>query len=153
PSPLELDQAALETAVGGSFFPGIEASWLFASGRLFGAPLRLRRGAVIRRGSAIGDVVVEPGIMTAQMALPWHSDFAQCRMAPTPTTLTNVGWWPTQRPDNVYVRGAGGAVIQKRWAAADAWVDGGARNLDMVDHWSSHGFVVEGPEGEFFEAP
>jgi hypothetical protein len=154
-SPVGLDRAALESSAGGAFFPGIEASWLFAGGRLFGAPLRLKpRGTVLRRFGAIGRIAIEPGIVTAQMASPWHADFASCRKTTSAAGLPKIGWWPTQRPDSVFVRDAGRALRPVRWArGADEVSDDGARQILMVGNWSTYGFVVaDGAGGPLVEA-
>jgi hypothetical protein len=153
--PLELDRAALESAVGGAFFPGIEASWLFADGRLFGAPLRIRAGHVLRRFSGIGRIAIGPGIATAQMATPWHADFASCKKTKTATGLSHLAWWPTQRPDDVFTR-VGGELRPVAWArGADLIEDDATRQLQMVGDWSKYGFVIDEGDGSGppFEQP
>jgi hypothetical protein len=151
-TPLDLEQAALETAVGGAFFPGIEASWLLASGRLFGGALRLRRGETLTSVSGIGPVVVEPGIVTAQMALPWHADFASCKKTLDASGRYHVGWWPTQRPDDVLVRAEDSSLVPRAWARGADDLRSAERHIRMVDEWSTHGFVIE-HDGDYFEQP
>jgi hypothetical protein len=144
PSALDRDRAALETAVGGAFFPGIEASWLLAEGHLLGSVLRIKsRQPILREHSAIGTIRFGPGIVTGQMALPWHADFASCRKTPSLNGELDVGWWPTQRPDDVFVKGPGGELVPKRWAGPIDDAPAAERHLAMVQDWSSHGFVID----------
>lgn len=77
--PADLDRAALESASGGSFFPGIEAGWI------------IRNPSVYREPFRFDHAVLGPGDVTKRMAVPWHADFFECRDH----------WWPWQRPDNV----------------------------------------------------
>jgi hypothetical protein len=159
PSALDRDRAALETAVGGAFFPGIEASWLLADGHLFGGVLRVKSRdsqasdvPILREHSAIGPIRFQPGIVTAQMALPWHADFASCRKTPSLNGELDVGWWPTQRPDDVFVKGPSGELVPKRWAGPIDDAPAAERHLAMVQGWSSHGFVID-EDGDLFEQP
>jgi hypothetical protein len=75
-NPADVDRGPLDSAVGGGFFPGIEAGNRLMDSSIYQEAFRLR-------------VNLLPGFMTEQMALPWQSDFYQCE--------TN--WWPAQRPD------------------------------------------------------
>jgi hypothetical protein len=148
PAPDELDRAALEACVGGPFFPGIEMSTRWRDALDETSPYRLRPG-------------LDPGSMTAQMAVPWQADFADCRHF----------WWPAQRPDDVVleeefeavttgrhatdvrqvrtVRGT--AFPRKRWDRGigdqlPSSLEGGRqadlRHREMVREWSKLGFVV-----------
>ena len=116
-SPEGLDRAALEACVGGAFYPGIEASWMLRDVYSFIEPYRLDNS------------VLEAGDVTKQMALPWQADFTDCRQEDP------YAWWPSQRPDQVFVEGH---TVQLEWT----------RDLiysfkDMVHKWHRLGFVVK----------
>jgi hypothetical protein len=87
-TPEGLDRAALEPCVGAAFYPGIEASWRLRDKFTFIEPFRLDATAL------------SPGDVTAQMSLPWQSDFLDCAVE-----AGNIGqdltWWPAQRPIDV----------------------------------------------------
>ena len=140
-----LDQAALQHGVGGAFFPGIEASWLLVDPRLYARPFRLKRGCVLRSFGATGPIIVRPGFITAQMALPWQADFASCKKTTGVTNLTAVAWWPSQRPDDVLVAAPGAMTSSPRmWASGiDSIQDDNDRHLKMVETWSEQRFVIE----------
>ncbi|HWM58343.1 MAG TPA: LodA/GoxA family CTQ-dependent oxidase [Pseudonocardia sp.] len=78
-TPDGLDRAALESASGGGFFPGIEASWVTRNPAAYAEPFRFDH------------TVLGPGDVTKRMAVPWQADFYECRYH----------WWPWQRPDDV----------------------------------------------------
>jgi hypothetical protein len=144
-SALGLDRAALEHAVGGSFFPGIEASWLSVDRRIYASPFRLDAGAVLRSRSIVGRIAIQPGFLSAQMALPWHADFASCRKTASATGLTQVAWWPSQRPDDVLAPVPGSTqLLARRWAPyVDTGRNDNERHQRMRATWSRRGFVVE----------
>lgn len=75
----QLTRVTLDAAVGQGFFPGIEAGIIVTDPQLYLQPFRFR----------FDHAVLQPGDVTALMALPWQADFLKC----------NSGWWPTQRPD------------------------------------------------------
>lgn len=75
----QLTRAALDAAVGQGFFPGIEAGIIVTDPQLYTQPFRFR----------FDHAALQPGDVTALMALPWQADFLKC----------NSGWWPAQRPD------------------------------------------------------
>jgi L-Lysine epsilon oxidase N-terminal/L-lysine epsilon oxidase C-terminal domain len=75
-NPDDLDRGQLDCAVGGGFFPGIEAGDRMKDRNIYVEPFRLKPD-------------LPAGFLTEQMAVPWHSDFWAC----------NVNWWPSQRPD------------------------------------------------------
>ena len=75
----QLTRVALDGGVGQGFFPGIEAGIIITDPQLYLQPFRFR----------FDHAVLQPGDLTALMALPWQADFLKC----------NSGWWPTQRPD------------------------------------------------------
>ena len=80
--PDALTQAALESCIGGPFYPGIETTYLMALPDTYSSPYRIDRNK-------------PPGYLTELMALPWQADFLDCG------TL----WWPAQRPVRVKVNG------------------------------------------------
>ena len=102
PTPADLDRAALESCVGGGFFPGIEVS------------SRIRTCLYVEDGSPRPDPyrldheTLQPGGLTERMAVPWQADFAECEGF----------WWPAQRPDQV-VTERGLRVGRRRGRATD----------------------------------
>lgn len=117
-----LDRAGLETTIGGSFNPGIEAGQIMASS-IYEAPLRIARA-------------LRPGSLTASLSVPWQSDFNLCVQS----------WWPSARPGRVtqdgstFYRwvpweeyGAGNLKMVKSWwefgFLEAAWEKGGANPI------------------------
>jgi L-Lysine epsilon oxidase N-terminal/L-lysine epsilon oxidase C-terminal domain len=76
-----LTRAALDGAVGQGFFPGIEAGINVVDPSVW-----LSSGFEFRMDARM----IEPGDVTAHMALPWQADFLKC----------GSGWWPAQRPND-----------------------------------------------------
>jgi hypothetical protein len=75
-----LIRAALDGTVGQGFFPGIEAGVNITDPSIYRTdPFEFR----------LDPRLVQPGDLTAHMALPWQADFLKCAS----------GWWPAQRPD------------------------------------------------------
>lgn len=147
PTPADLDRAALESCVGGGFYPGIEMS------RLVKDPAYYRADSF-----SAGDRYrlepkkLYPGALTERMAVPWQADFAACEGF----------WWPAQRPDHIITeqdferarpdqKDRPGpfqdtlAYPRQRWARGvgdrQAHPDRGTKH-DMVDRWKDLGFVV-----------
>jgi hypothetical protein len=119
-TPAGLDQAALENCSGGGFFPGIEAGWILRDSLDYIEPFRLDSTSM-----TAGDV-------SRQMAVPWQADFYKCTT--TSSDTRRVGWWPQQRPDDVFEDGGATRV---------AWIREKISNhKDMVDKWHELGFVV-----------
>jgi L-Lysine epsilon oxidase N-terminal/L-lysine epsilon oxidase C-terminal domain len=114
-----LCEAALETCVGGPFFPGIEGTYDIARVATYHPQSHLRREFRINPAHPAG-------FLTEKMALPWQADFADCGNF----------WWPSQRPDDVTRDGE-----KKRW---DEGIVGPTKDghLNMVNFWSRLGFVV-----------
>lgn len=119
-TPDGLDRAALEACVGGAFFPGIEAGGRGETGYLrpiidpanFAEAFRLNAG------------VLQPGAITAEMALPWQNDFFQCAD----------NWWPVPRPN----------YVERNGSPGQSFVAGVASSAEqMVDNWHKLGFVVQ----------
>jgi hypothetical protein len=112
-TPGGLDRAALDRAVGGPFFPGIEVSWLVRSDKIYVEPFRVKfgakpteitLGAFKSAGVTAAGISVDVGFFSQQMAQPWHADFLACARDDSVPATRMIGWWPAQRPDDV-VRG------------------------------------------------
>ncbi len=126
-TPDGLTQAALETCVGGPFFPGIETSFMTRDNYPFIEPFRLDANIV---DPSTGNRL-SPGDLTKQMAVPWQADFYDCRFD------AGLQWWPAQRPEQVFTTSSG----QKRWTR-DIIDDA----EEMVQNWHKLGFVVQQDE-------
>jgi len=128
--PRALCEAALETCIGGSFYPGIEGTYDVVRAETYHPQANLRREFRL-------DPIHPAGFLTEKMALPWQADFADC----------GAFWWPSQRP--VYVDTGGGQ--SDNW---DRKINGVARNghLNMIEFWSKLGLIVRDPAtGVFVE--
>jgi len=126
--PDAIDRMALEACVGGAFYPGIEVSNVIlarSSSYLPGEPFRLSPDAV------------RPGELTQHNAVPWQADFHICRWEDREgPLLKRMGWWPAQRPDDVFTRVGAAEMV--------SWARGlGDDYQDMVDKWDRLGFVVD----------
>jgi len=120
-TPDGLTRAALDTCVGGPFFPGIEAGWLLRDVYACSDPFRLDHAQL-----SAGDV-------TKQMAVPWQADFHDCQAE------RDGSWWPSQRPDAVFVKADGPRMN---------WTRGLVRSRKgMVDHWWELGIVAARGDG------
>jgi hypothetical protein len=136
-TPEGLDRAALESCVGGAFFPGIECSWLCRFKECYQEPFRIKHGA------GVGPLTIGPGFFSQQMALPWQADFMDC--AKDNGLGSFHGWWPGQRPDDVYTSAADAAAITSMvsWArGVPAAAPRGQSHANMVTKWNQLGFVV-----------
>jgi hypothetical protein len=113
--PQALDRAALEACVGGPFFPGIEASRIILDESTYdkARPFRI-------------NTRLEPGALTAGMAVPWQADFHDCAFE------EGADWWPGQRPIQVF-----------RDRQRALWMPHNWSRRDLVEKWSQLGFVVE----------
>ena len=145
-TPHGLDRAALEAGSGGAFFPGIEAGWQIRNPALYAEPFRINLAGTSGYYGETG-LPLLPGHFSRQMALPWHADFNDCR------TEGGDGWWPSQRPSDVFA--TPGTDLTKRvdWARPDSkFPDGNATSThpDMIANWYKFGFVVD-QNGLFFE--
>jgi hypothetical protein len=173
-TPEGLDRAALENMSGGAFYPGMEASWLFANKQVWKEPLRIASGKKIGTipvpGEGIRDLIVEAGTFSQQMALPWQADFFECSAPPLTDTSgwvddpsvagkkRRVGWWPANRPDEIFRVDA--PRDRCAWARVpDPQQPLGYREMrddnEMVNLWSTLGFVVavapDGAPKDFYE--
>jgi hypothetical protein len=131
-----MDRVALEACVGGALYPGIEVS-----GSVVNFPERFLEGEPFR----ISPQAVRPGEVTEYNAVPWQADFLVCSWQETQgTLLKRLGWWPAQRPDDVYTRV--GATDMVPWARGL-----GPDYQEMIDNWDRLGLVVDrGPAGAPF---
>jgi hypothetical protein len=161
-----LDRAALDNAIGGAFFPGIEASWLFARPETFRAPFRVAYEPDPQKRKALGQIPVpdnanpkltrplqiEAGVFSQQMALPWHADFHDCARGEETfdqaghRVSVRIGWWPAQRPDDVFPASSPDTRVD--WArdkTGKSFIKKGGQGgyLQMAEHWWELGFIVE----------
>lgn len=121
-TPQGMDRSALEACVGAAFFPGIEA------GGLPGDVRPIIVAANYFEPFRLNHSVVAPGDLSMVMALPWQADFKAC----------DDNWWPVPRPNDVIQQGTGTSLRWERNAPS---------SIDMVNNWSSLGFVVrQGPQ-------
>lgn len=110
PRPQDLDRAATEACIGGAFYPGIEVGWQIRAGKLFLEPFRIDQNAKSRYHGET--TTITAGHFSRQMAEPWHADFTECR-----SDTTGYGWWPSTRPDNVFLTDSDiNTGTQKAWA-------------------------------------
>jgi hypothetical protein len=130
-SPDGLDLASLTQAVGGGFFPGIEAGIRMTSPKMYSAPFRITNQAFTFNGIPQNP---HAGFITRTMACPWQSDFFECA-----EQSVNTVWWPAQRPINVFVDAQ--AQTQK------PWIDSIPNHQALVDKFSKLGFVEPLPGG------
>jgi hypothetical protein len=150
-TPHGLDRANLENCIGGPFYPGIEASWQIRNPALFIEPFRLNLNAtsqyVLPDGSLEG-TPIRAGHFSRQMALPWQADFNDC------SKVGNLGWWPSARPDDVFLNADDKLNQRVPWARPDSrWPSGSttASHDDMVANWYKFGFVLEDGVGVYVE--
>jgi hypothetical protein len=104
-TPGGIDRASLSQAVGGGFYPGIEAGIRMTAAAMYAEPYRITRQAFTYAGVP---QIPHAGFITRTMACPWQSDFFECA-AESDTTV----WWPAQRPIDVFIDAA--ATIDKPW--------------------------------------
>jgi hypothetical protein len=131
-TPDGLDRAALENASGGAFFPGIEVGWQIREPSLFSEPFRLKvpgkHGATSKYVFDPPGSTVDAGYFSRQMALPWVADFLQCKTENQKVTKKEWNWWPSQRPDSVYLN----ATDAKNMATMLHWH---RATVGATDHW------------------
>jgi hypothetical protein len=121
-TPANLDRAALEACTGANFFPGIEASHNMKNVAIYAEPFRLSHQSV------------KAGDISQIMAVPWQADFLKCR----------ISWWPSQRPDQVYVNPADAGVHPVSWSSG---ADGS--HVQLVKNFGRLGVVVpQATDGE-----
>jgi hypothetical protein len=118
--PAALDRAALESCVGGGFFPGIEVGRIMCGLPPESFPYESERPFRI-------NAKLPPGTLTERMAVPWQADFHDCA-----TEGGSGDWWPGQRPNEVFHGTARIEWMPSQWA-----------RTDMLEQWSKLGFVVK----------
>jgi hypothetical protein len=118
PLPEAVTRMALETCSGGAFFPGIEVGGVVKTASAYSEPFRLDPAALA------------PGSLTAGNAVPWQADFSACEFE----DQAAIGWWPSQRPDEIFVDD----TLEK----LREWADGANTADEMIDHWHELGFVL-----------
>ena len=113
-SAYELTRSALDGTVGAGLYPGIEAGVNIADAGLFqSSPFEFR----------FDHNLLDPGDVTAHMALPWQADFLKCRL----------GWWPAQRPNHApQVTGP-----EKEWLRPDM------NHRELIDEVMKLGTIAE----------
>jgi hypothetical protein len=112
--PRAVDRAALEACVGGGFFPGIEVGRIMLEESTYDKDRPFRVSTTL-----------DPGTLTARMAVPWQADFRDCSFE------DGMDWWPGQRPNQVF-----------RGQQRGDWIPPSWKPLDLVKEWSKLGFVV-----------
>jgi hypothetical protein len=119
-----LTRFVLDQCVGASFCPGIEA----------GRKIRddIYDGSELFR---FGRSKLKPGGLTESMALPWQADFIDCAWETGSTLGQGRGWWPAQRPDDVFT--SVGATTM------EAWLRGISDVNDFIANWSKLGVVLD----------
>ena len=126
--PDALTRVALEACVGGALYPGVEIN-----GYVMNFPERFIEGEPFR----LSHEAVKPGEVTEYNAVPWQADFLYCRWEEMRgTQLNRLGWWPAQRPDDVFT-----AVGSSQMVPWDRGL--GPDYQEMIDHWDRLGIVVD----------
>ena len=163
--PGALDFASLSRCVGGPFYPGIEITYIAKDKKLYSEPFRFDAATI------------KPGDITKRMAVPWQADFFECQIhwwpAQRPDYVLNeeeldaaVSLFPYEEKDSTldlallqrlnWDRGVGQRL---RYTDADSTPpvppattprEALPGDNDMVDKWSSLGFVAprKTPDGE-----
>jgi L-lysine epsilon oxidase-like protein len=148
PFPRQLDETSLKQAVGGGFFPGIEAGIRLTYPAIWSARFPFR---LIRSGESYTHAIAAPGVnetltrilapghLTERMAVPWQADFIACKKQGARY------WWPSQRPINTSSDpSASGASTSNEWY--------GGTTLDWYrgEEWNKRPVLkpVAAPSGE-----
>jgi hypothetical protein len=115
-------------------FPGVRYVMNFPERFLEGEPFRISPRAV------------RPGEVTQYNAVPWQADFLACRWQEEQGIMPKrLGWWPAQRPDDVYTSVKAPDMVP--------WDRGlGPDYQETIDKWDRLGLVVDrgSPEAPFF---
>lgn len=122
PTGAELDKGVLSNALGGSFCPGAETSWIIRNPAIFSEPFRIHSRlkfdvtgtlnlndvtpgslslpSVINGADDTVDMStgMEPGDITKYSGVPWQSDFNECSTQPIDITYEQ---WNQIYPDSV----------------------------------------------------
>lgn len=132
-SPEGLDRAALEACVGAAFYPGIECSFHMRD--------KFRYEELFR----LDHVSLVPGDVTAQMSIPWQSDFVDCSDGDEPFV-----WWPAQRPIDVMLLNQKENYPTARWARGFSGNKQDLGAMGMVRQWHRLGLISQ-VKGRFVE--
>jgi hypothetical protein len=130
-TPAGLDKASLTQAVGGGFFPGIEAGIRMTAPAMYSSPFRITDQSFVFAGVP---QVPHAGFITRTMACPWQSDFFECAMQ-----SVTAAWWPAQRPIDVFV--------DQNAQDQEAWIDSISSHQDLVDKFWMLGLVKKSASG------
>jgi hypothetical protein len=165
-----LDRGVLASALGGSFCPGGEATWIMRNPAIYREAYRINPNQnflqpVLKLMPALslqGDLAtgLEPGDITKYSGVPWQSDFNECSTQeinityedwnnnylastgdPAQETLIYTYWWPAHRPMMVF-KSPGGPQVY--WSQGVPQTNLG--DLKMVTAWKELGFVKNNPE-------
>ncbi|MCW2810028.1 MAG: hypothetical protein JWP61_486 [Friedmanniella sp.] len=125
--PRALDEANLESCLGGPFHPGIELTWTLRVASMWKAPFRLKLlaegvapkmdyGATLTPAEALGaGGVVEataPGTLTWWLGVPWQTDEASCLSGyEIGTYLPLPSFWAARVPNQVLSERSYGRVM------------------------------------------
>jgi hypothetical protein len=136
--PRALDEASLDSILGGANHPGVEAPWVLRVPSMWVSAYRLRTEstamAVRDYGSQLTPSVtmsadgpvhgVSPGDLTMWMGVPWHADAASCRSGyRTPGYAPNISpflpaFWPARVPNEVLTERDYETVMDRRQSLA-----------------------------------
>jgi hypothetical protein len=150
-TPHGLDRANLENCIGSPFYPGIECGWQIRNPALYIEPFRLNLAATspyLKPDGTPEGVTIKAGHFSRQQAVPWQADFNDC------SKWGNLAWWPTARPDDVFLNVNDKLNERVPWARADTgWANGNstASYDDMVANWYKFGFVLDAGFGFYTE--
>lgn len=124
-TPDGLDRAALEACVGAAFYPGIECSFHIRDKFRYMEMFRLDPRSL------------KPGDVTAQMSIPWQSDFVDCSDGDPPFV-----WWPAQRPiDVLFKTDEERSYPTVRWARKFSGGNGDLDARGMIQYWHRLGLI------------
>lgn len=166
PAPEALSRAVLENCVGGAFSPGIEVTWISRNRAIYQPTDPLRLNAVLPANGPLSlgfdPARMEPGDLCRYMAVPWQADFNECSAQPLDGRV--LWWWPSQRPEYVYLdptrlapaRASLGAepVPTQDTGGQVAWIGTDfdqkradyicfPEDIQMVQYWAGLGFVMK----------
>ena len=138
------NRAAMDFAVGGPFFPGVEVGAIAAETTTY-TKVSLSNPMVNFR---VADTV-EAGDLTASLALPWQTAFNQHNYRTTPGAPTADNLWPSARPVVVPAKQSG-TSDDMLWTRpftqtgnADIFENQKMRsNQHMIDNWCQLGFIA-----------
>ena len=169
-----LDHGVLGNALGGSFCPGGEASWIMRNPAIYAHPYRIRhasatQGVLSQPANQPGGAPatpanlaagLEPGDITKYSGVPWQSDFNECSTQPIDITYrdwNNIDPGSTGDPVTPIVQ------LTYWWPAHRPMIVNGtawsptqttnAGDLQMVTLWAERGFVVQAVDPGPFDPP